>query len=74
MTTGIAVYSACRPCATELELIGEEYEPGRIMGIGHAHHAPELAAAGWAITYPDGPDKPADVVCPHYPALCQAGP
>ena len=70
MTAEIAVYAACKPCADEIGLAKREYAPGRVLGIGHAEHVPELAAIGWAVTYPDGPDEPADVVCPHYAALC----
>lgn len=66
-----AVYAACGPCAAEWMMTGAtEYAPGRFMATGHASHAAELVAIGWVQTYPDGPDEPADVVCPHYEALC----
>lgn len=65
---GIAVYSACTPCASEWLPHAEQYAPGRWMGIAHASHAPEMIAIGWIMT--EYADEAPDVVCPHYAALC----
>jgi hypothetical protein len=69
---GITVASACSACAW---IIGSppECAPGRHMQLMHDHHVPELVALGWTVTdYPEA-DEPPDVVCPHYPALCEEG-
>lgn len=63
---GIAVYSACTPCARQYLPFSEESEPGRWMGIAHASHAAELVALGWVLT--EYPHEPPDVVCEHYHA------
>jgi hypothetical protein len=63
----IAVASSCASCAGQIGT-PPEYAPGRHMEIIHDQHVPQLAALGWIVT--DYPHEPADVVCPHYAALC----
>jgi hypothetical protein len=59
--------AACTPCSA-LFGGGREYAPGRHMAVVHGEHVPELQARGWIVL--GYLDEPADVVCPHYAALC----
>jgi hypothetical protein len=66
----VAVATACTACAAGV-IRGEEYEPGRHLGLLHVEHVGELECAGWVVAWDLYADGTPDVVCPHIAATLE---